>query len=194
MFRRIGAVVVAGLAATTLLTGCSAAPGSPPPRTTTSKHDTPTASAAAVDPAEVSIAKIGATSTLVALGLNDDQTVQVPPVEQPMQAGWFTGAPRPGQVGPAVILGHVNGGGHAGIFSRLHELAEGDQVRVKRVDGTTLTFTVTKVDQVPKDGFPTDEVYGDTAYPELRLITCGGTFDSSAHSYEDNIIVYAKLA
>jgi LPXTG-site transpeptidase (sortase) family protein len=191
MLRRIGAVVVAGLAATTLLVGCSAEPASPPRSTPTSQHET---TAAAVDPAEVDIPKIDATSTLVGLGLNDDQTVQVPPVEEPMQAGWFTGAPRPGEAGPAVILGHVNGGGHAGIFARLHELADGDEVRVKRVDGSTLTFTVTRVDQVPKDAFPTDEVYGNTEGPELRLITCGGDFDRSAHSYEDNIIVYAKLA
>lgn len=194
MFRRIGAVVVAGLAATTLLTGCSAEPGGPSPRTTTSQHDTTEAPAAAVDPAEVSIPKIDATSTLVGLGLNEDQTVQVPPVEEPMQAGWFTGAPRPGDIGPAVILGHVNGGGHDGIFARLHELAAGDEVVVKRVDGSTVRFTVSMVDQVPKSDFPTDEVYGNTEGPELRLITCGGAFDSAAHSYEDNIIVYATVA
>lgn len=191
MFRRIGAVVVAGLAATTLLVGCSAEPAGPPPSSRTSQHDT---TADAVDPAEVSIPKIDATSSLVGLGLDDDQTVRVPPVDRPRQAGWFTGAPRPGEVGPAVILGHVNGGGQAGIFARLHELGAGDQVRVTRVDGSVLTFTVARVDQVSKDSFPTEEVYGDTEGPELRLITCGGEFDSGAHSYEDNVIVYATLA
>jgi sortase (surface protein transpeptidase) len=93
-----------------------------------------------------------------------------------------------------VILGHVNGGGQAGIFSRLHELTAGDEVLIRRTDDTTLRFTVTRVDKVPKTHFPTDEVYGDTAGPELRLITCGGSFDRNAHSYRDNVIVYATIA
>jgi sortase (surface protein transpeptidase) len=127
----------------------------------------------------------------VPLGLNADRTVQVPPVDTPEQAGWFTGAPRPGDPGPAVLLGHVNGGGQAGIFARLGELGPGDEVLVERADGSTVRFTVRRVDQVPKTDFPTDEVYGDTDGPELRLITCGGSFDESADSYRDNIIVYA---
>jgi sortase (surface protein transpeptidase) len=131
-------------------------------------------------------------SSLVGLGLNADGTVEVPPVTAPMQAGWFAGGPRPGEPGPAVILGHVNGGGHAGIFARLHELKAGDEVLIGRSDGGSARFVVRRVDQVAKNEFPTDAVYGDTAGPELRLITCGGTFDRAAHSYRDNVIVYAS--
>jgi LPXTG-site transpeptidase (sortase) family protein len=114
-------------------------------------------------------------------------------VETPLQADWFTGAPKPGEPGPSVVLGHVNGGGQAGIFSRLHELAAGDEILIRRADNTTARFTVTRVDQVPKTNFPTEEVYGDTEGPELRLITCGGTFDPNADSYRDNVIVYAVI-
>jgi LPXTG-site transpeptidase (sortase) family protein len=145
-------------------------------------------------PTGVEIPKIGAKSTLVPLGLNEDGTIEVPPVSAPMQAGWYTQAPTPGEIGPAVILGHVDGNKQPGIFYRLKELAKGDEVRVSRTDGTTARFTVTKVDQVSKKDFPTDQVYGDVTDAELRLITCGGTFDHNAHSYEDNIIVYATYA
>jgi sortase (surface protein transpeptidase) len=93
-----------------------------------------------------------------------------------------------------VILGHVNGGGHPGVFLRLHELAAGDRVQVTRTDGGTDTFVVRRTLTVPKNQFPTDEVYGDTAGPELRLITCGGSFDKAAHSYRDQVIVYAAKA
>ncbi|GAA4541165.1 class F sortase [Amycolatopsis samaneae] len=144
-------------------------------------------------PVSLDIPKIAARSSLVPLGLNPDSTVQVPPVETPLQAGWYENGPTPGELGPAVILGHVDGNKQAGIFYRLRELKPGDEVSVARKDGTTARFAVTKVDQVPKDHFPTDAVYGDTAGPELRLITCGGAFDRSAHSYLDNIIVYAHL-
>lgn len=143
------------------------------------------------EPAGVEIPKIAAASTLVPLGLNPDRTVRVPPVEQPMQAGWYSDGPRPGEVGPSVILGHVDGGGLPGIFHRLRELAEGDEILVSRVDGSTVTFVVRKVEQVAKSEFPTDRVYGDTDEVELRLITCGGQFDAAARSYRDNIIVYA---
>nr|WP_242613522.1 class F sortase [Herbihabitans rhizosphaerae] len=145
------------------------------------------------EPVSVEIAKIGARSSLVPLGLNKDKTVQVPPVEQPMQAGWYTAAPTPGERGPAIILGHVDGNKQPGIFFRLREMAPGDEVVVARQDGNTARFRVTRVDQVAKAEFPTQAVYGDTAGAELRLITCGGVFDRSARSYQDNIIVYAQL-
>lgn len=145
------------------------------------------------EPVSVDIPKIGAHSSLVPLGLNADNSVEVPPVTQPMQAGWYTNGPTPGEVGPAVILGHVDGNKQKGIFYRLKELAPGDKVAVARKDGQTAEFVVTKVDKVPKDTFPTDAVYGDTPDAQLRLITCGGAFDRAAHSYVDNIIVYAQL-
>ncbi|WP_396279133.1 class F sortase [Kibdelosporangium aridum] len=144
-------------------------------------------------PTQISIPKIGAQSSLIALGLNPDQTVEVPPVTQPMQAGWYDKAPTPGEVGPAIILGHVDGNHKPGIFYRLKEMAAGDEILVTRTDGTKAKFLVDRVKQVSKSEFPTDEVYGDTTKPELRLITCGGVFDKDARSYKDNIIVFASL-
>jgi LPXTG-site transpeptidase (sortase) family protein len=153
----------------------------------------PTRSAGAL-PASVRIPSIDASSTLVPLGLNPDGTVQVPPVSTPLQAGWYSGGSAPGETGPAVLLGHVDGDKQIGVFFRLHELKAGDPVLVTRADGSILRFTVTKVTKVSKDAFPTDAVYGPTRDAELRLVTCGGTFDHAAHSYVDNVIVYAALA
>ncbi|KZB82604.1 class F sortase [Amycolatopsis regifaucium] len=145
------------------------------------------------DPVSIDVPKIEAKSSLIPLGLNPDNTVEVPPVTQPMQAGWYLNGPTPGEVGPSVILGHVDGNKQKGIFFRLKELAPGDKVSIARKDGTTAEFTVTKVERVAKDKFPTDAVYGDTTAPELRLITCGGFFDKASHNYLDNIIVFARL-
>ncbi|MEV7553029.1 class F sortase [Amycolatopsis sp. NPDC089917] len=145
------------------------------------------------DPVSIDVPKIEAKSSLVPLGLNADNTVEVPPVTQPMQAGWYENGPTPGEVGPSVILGHVDGNKQKGIFFRLKELAPGDKISIARKDGTTAEFAVTKVDRVAKDKFPTDAVYGDTTEPELRLITCGGVFDKASRNYLDNIIVFARL-
>lgn len=141
-------------------------------------------------PVWVDVPEIDARSSLVPLGLNADRTIAVPSVHEPMQAGWYQLGPTPGEQGPAVILGHVNGDGKDGIFARLDELRAGNEIHVGREDGTVVQFTVTRMAQVPKDRFPTDEVYGDTADAELRLITCGGAYDETAGSYRDNIIAY----
>ncbi|KOV80319.1 class F sortase [Nocardia sp. NRRL S-836] len=183
------------LVALVLLTGCGQAPDvvpptAPPPATATSEVDRAMPPS---EPTEVRIPKIGVRSSLVPLGLNPDETVEVPPVEQPMQAGWYELARTPGEAGPAVLLGHVDGNRQPGVFFRLRELAAGDEVEVSRKDGTTARFRVRGTEQIAKHSFPTEAVYGDTTGPELRLITCGGSFDQAARSYRDNIIVYATL-
>ncbi|WP_043731250.1 class F sortase [Kutzneria sp. 744] len=193
----VGLLLLAGL----LTAGCGAQPpaaGPAPTQVTTSigatSSEAPASpSMAASTPVSVDIPKIGAHSSLVQLGLNPDKTVEVPPVSAPMQAGWYKLGPTPGEIGPAVILGHVDGNKQAGIFFRLHELAAGDKITVGRQDGSTAHFTVQKVEKDSKDAFPTDAVYGDTSTADLRVITCGGAFDTKAHSYVDNIIVFATL-
>lgn len=130
---------------------------------------------------------------LMPLGLDDQGVVEVPPVEQPERVGWYSPGVTPGDVGPAVLLAHVNGGGRDGAFAQLHTLQTGDLVEVDRSDGRTVTFRISRVQTVPKDEFPTREVYGDTDGAELRLITCGGTYDPAVRSYEEQVIAYAQL-
>jgi sortase (surface protein transpeptidase) len=194
------AVAMAALGAV-LVTGCGTSGDSQPVSgAPTSEQLAPPVEAVAepaepaeiAEPSEIEIPRIGAHSTLVGLNLNDNDTVEVPPVTEPMQAGWFTGGPKPGEPGPAVILGHVNGNGHPGIFAKLHELKPGDEIVISKTDGSKGKFVVRKVEQIAKNQFPTEAVYGDTSGPELRLITCGGTFDKAARSYRDNVIVYAS--
>ncbi|MFI7117858.1 class F sortase [Amycolatopsis sp. NPDC049868] len=163
---------------------------SPPPVTPTRTIVDPTVR---VTPTAVHIPKLGADSSLIELGLDANRRMRTPPVTTPMQAGWYEPGPAPGQTGPAVIVGHVDGATRPGIFYRLHELAPGDRVAVERADGSVVTFVVRRTIHAPKDRFPTKEVYGHTAGPELRLITCGGSFDRTARSYRDNVIVFARL-
>jgi LPXTG-site transpeptidase (sortase) family protein len=145
-------------------------------------------------PVRVDVPAIGARSALVQLGLDADGTVEVPPLERDSKAGWYRDSPTPGEVGPSVILGHVDSAEYGpGVFFRLGELRKGDEISVARADGSTADFSVDRVVSVPKDDFPTLEVYGNTDRAELRLITCGGDFDASARSYVDNIVVFASL-
>ncbi|MFT7867704.1 MULTISPECIES: class F sortase [Amycolatopsis] len=145
-------------------------------------------------PTSVNIPKIGAESSLLAVAVKPDGSISVPSVHTPMQAAWYKLSPVPGDVGPAIVLGHVDGDKKPGIFFKLKDLAPGDEVDIDRSDGKKLKFVVDRVTQVPKETFPRDAVYGNSDKPELRLITCGGAFDHAEHSYQDNIVVYATLA
>lgn len=146
------------------------------------------------DPTRLEIAAIGVSSSLLQLGLNRDQSVQVPPLGKDSKAGWYTGSPTPGELGPSLLLGHVDSAEYgAGVFYKLGALHQGDTVDVTRSDSTVAVFRIDRVASFPKDHFPTLEAYGDTDNAQLRLITCGGKFDFSARSYESNIVVFASL-
>jgi len=148
------------------------------------------AAAQVAEPVSLVIPSIGVTSALVHLGLTSSGALQVPPTTS--VAGWYTGSPRPGSIGSAVIAGHIDSVTGPGIFFRLSRLRRGDRVYVKRADGTLAVFEVTEVQMYAKDAFPTAAVYGAVPDPELRLITCGGTFDYTTRSYLSNTVVYAK--
>jgi sortase family protein len=149
---------------------------------------------AASAPVELSIPAIGVKSGLLRLGLNPDHTVQVPPLGAVSEAGWYRNSPTPGQLGPAILLGHVDSAQYGpGVFFKLGALRKGDTVSVRRSDHRVAVFRVDAVVRYAKNHFPTLTVYGNTDHAALRLITCGGKFDFSTQNYEDNIVAFASL-
>jgi sortase (surface protein transpeptidase) len=108
-------------------------------------------------------------------------------------AGWYDLSPTPGELGPAVIVGHVDTYEGISVFWDLRYVQPGDPVAVTRADGSTANFKVTALQQYDQADFPTQTVYGNTDDAELRLITCGGTFDTATGHYTQNTVVFAKL-
>jgi hypothetical protein len=143
------------------------------------------------EPVAVSIPAIGVDASLVRLGLNADGTLEVP--ADVAVAGWYGLGPRPGAPGAAVLAGHVDSTAGPAVFFRLRQLRPADVVDVRRADGSTAVFRVYAVREYAKTAFPTSTVYGATAAPELRLITCGGAFDASTGHYADDVVVFARL-
>jgi len=193
-----GLVVVGGGAAGLLLTRHATAAVTPPPvgvnalPAPTGPIVAPPQSAdprPVAAPVSLTIPIIGVDTKLITLGLNPNGTLQVPSTTT--VAGWYTGSPRPGAIGSAIIVGHVDNYHGPGVFFRLKQLSRGDKVYVRRADGTLAVFRVTFVQTYLKDHFPTESVYGPTPDAELRLITCGGVFDTATGHYLSNIIVYA---
>jgi sortase (surface protein transpeptidase) len=131
-------------------------------------------------------------SAIVDLGRNADGTVEVPSSFH--VAGWYEYGVTPGQDGPAVFLGHVDSVSGPGIFYRLGALRPGDHVVVTRQDGRAVTFVITGVRQYSKIAFPTIDVYANTTIPTIRLVTCGGAFDSATRHYLSDIVAFGQLS
>jgi hypothetical protein len=147
---------------------------------------------AVAKPVRLRIAALKVSTSLEPLGLAEDGTIAVP--KRTDVAGWYADGPRPGQSGPAVVLGHVDSREGPGVFIDLVTIKPGALIKVDRADHTSVTFRVTRISRVPKTKFPTDLVYAPTLDPALRLVTCGGGFDTARRSYRDNVIVFADRA
>jgi sortase (surface protein transpeptidase) len=205
--RLAAAVLVLGLGATAvtaaglissrhdryvLAAAASAPPSLPAPHGSWVASPPPQAPARAVPPpVSLTIPAIGVRAKLIRLRLARSGALQAP--RSTTVAGWYTGSPPPGATGSAVIGGHVDSRTGPGIFFRLHLLHPGDRIYVRQAGGKLAVFRITSVHHYLKAHFPTSQVYGPVPAPQLRLITCGGSFDPSLGSYLSNIVVYATL-
>jgi sortase (surface protein transpeptidase) len=163
-------------------------PASTPPIAADSFRSARTYQAVAA-PVRLRIPALHVDTQLQRLGVRADGTIAVP--TSPDIAGWYERGPRPGQPGPAVILGHVDSRSGPGVFVALRGARPGTTVIVDRADGSAVTFRIAQVSRVSKTQFPTDLVYAPTLDATLRLVTCGGSFDRARGSYRDNVIAYA---
>ncbi|MFC9245697.1 sortase domain-bontaining protein [Streptomyces sp. NPDC057136] len=143
-------------------------------------------------PIRLTVPSLGIDSALLRLGLNEDGTVEVPPAEEGMTAGWYAGGAVPGEQGAAVLIGHNDTRFGKAVFHDLRSIAEGAEIVVSDGAGGESHFAVTGTETVDKNAFPTEKVYGATGERVLRLVTCDGAFDADGHPV-DNLIVYATL-
>jgi hypothetical protein len=198
-----GGAALAGIAVLILVLR---APGGPPgPSAAASAPRAPVPGALAVAPGvptsptshpiRLRIPAIHVSTKIVDEGLDSDGALQVPPLTDAgvHEVGWYDLGPTPGQVGSAIIVGHVDSYQAAGVFYDLGLLVPGNAVEVTLANGKTVHFTVTSVHEYPKAHFPASEVYGPEPYPALRLITCGGAFDAATGHYLSNIVAYARM-
>ncbi|RKT36664.1 LPXTG-site transpeptidase (sortase) family protein [Microbacterium sp. AG1240] len=197
----LGPLCAAVVATALVLGGCSSAPRAEsapsepavpePTRTPAAPEPPPTAAIVeALAPASVRIPAIELDEPLIDLGITAEGDMEVP--EDFDEVGWFTGGGRPGGRGPTVIAAHVDSPTGPAVFLRLEQLVPGDTVEVTDTAGSTFSYVVTEVADYPKSAFPTSRVFGAVADDQLRLITCGGVFDTAAASYVDNRVVYAE--
>ncbi|MFD7547903.1 class F sortase [Streptomyces sp. NPDC059578] len=143
-------------------------------------------------PARVQVPSIRVDAPLLDVGYDPQGQIEAPAPTRPDTAGWFSEGLTPGERGTAVITGHVDTRTGPAVFYSLGLLRPGETVEVPRADGQTAVFTVDGVETFKREGFPAERVYGDTGRPELRLITCGGSYAGES-GYDANVVVFAHL-
>lgn len=146
-------------------------------------------------PQRIDIPGLGVQAPVVARGLDGGGAIDPPPYDQAGVVGWYAAGVKPGAAGAALMVGHVDTETRPAVFYKLSALKPGETVRVIRDDGRVAEFTVDDVQVVARDRFDARQAYGthETGRSELRLITCGGTFDRASRSYTANVIVSAYL-
>lgn len=149
----------------------------------------------AAAPERVEVPSVGITAPVVARGLDDDGAIDPPPYGMPKTAGWYGDGTRPGAKGAALLVGHVDTDTKPAVFYGLSAVKPGARIEVARADGSVAEFTVDDVQLVTRERFDAQKAYGprENGRAELRLITCGGTYDRTTRSYSANVVVSAYL-
>ncbi|MGW0750974.1 class F sortase [Streptomyces sp. NPDC002587] len=153
------------------------------------------AALAAVAPQRVDVPSIGVQAPVISRGLDADGAIEPPPYESPGTVGWWGNGVRPGAAGAALMVGHVDTKSKPAVFYGLSSAQPGDKVRVVRADGSVAEFTIEDVRVYERAGFDPHKAYGQRVKgrAELRLVTCGGSYDKAAKEYTANVVVSAYL-
>ncbi len=139
-------------------------------------------------PVGLRIDSLGVAGAVVDVGVEPNGEMEIPGAKE---IGWYRFGSSPGERGSAVLAAHIAFNGRDGVFRNLDDIEVGDIVEVSYDDGSSQRFRVTETAQYAKDELPVDRVFAKDGTPELTLITCGGDFNRSLRSYDDNVVAYA---
>lgn len=191
----VGVALVAALAACSNPAAQTTPPDATSPGLTTSTAAAPSPGPAVI-PKAIRIPSIKVDNNqFMNVGLNPDKTMEEPPLTFPKLIAWYKMSAVPGDNGPAIVLSHINGNGVPGGFAKLDDVKVGDEVDIDRTDNQVAVFKVVATNLYPKADYPkwAAKVFGVTAKPTLRLITCSGDLGPAPIFYKSNRVVSADL-
>jgi hypothetical protein len=143
-------------------------------------------------PTQVTISSIDAELSVVPTGVTPDGLMEIP--DDPRVAGWYRYGPDPlADAGAMVVSAHIDSKERIGPLARLGQVSPGDEVVVSTAD-EEVRYVIERVDSYPKTVIDLDAVFTRDGAPRLHIVSCGGEWDASAGSYEDNIVAVAVRA
>jgi sortase (surface protein transpeptidase) len=183
----VGALGTIAPAATTTSSATTATQRSSP-ASTRATYPTATTVPPPALPTTINIPSLKISAPIVAVGLDPGtNNLQIPDIDH---VGWYQLGPSPGQIGSAVLVGHVDGNSRPGVFWHLGRLTPGDRITINYNGTSPRTFRVTGRQQVPKTQLPA-ELFSRAGPSRIALITCGGTFNTTTRHYQDNVVIVA---
>jgi sortase (surface protein transpeptidase) len=143
-------------------------------------------------PIRIRIPAIEVDATVEPIGLTAENEMDVPQGWE--SVGWYQGGPLPGQVGNAVLAGHLDTStGAPGVFWRLDELQPGDVIVIDGDSGASLVFQISSLARYAYAQAPREEIFGPADTARLNLITCSGAWNAQDRIYDHRLVVYAYL-
>lgn len=141
-------------------------------------------------PVRLKIPSIRVNALITSVGLMKDGSMGVPKL--PRDTAWYKLGPKPGQIGSAVIAGHVNWWyGAKGVFEKLKSVKKGDLITVQDDQGVITTFIVRDIREfgLKEDASSVFRSYDGKAH--LNLVTCTGIWNRIARVYSKRLVVFA---
>lgn len=145
------------------------------------------------DPTHLAIPNAQVDAHVIPVGVTKSNNLDVPP--NFVEVGWYMYGAKPGQIGNAVLDGHVdNGGSIDGVFKHLRDLQPGDDIYVSGSDGSSLHYKVVRSDVYLTTQFPSNIVFNQNdGQAILKIITCHGTYVPAMKTYDHRLVVTAVL-
>jgi sortase (surface protein transpeptidase) len=191
----LSSLLLLGLLASHVLGNFEVQPAAPPAAHVLNGGVTSTGVRILPLPIRLLIPAIGVNAPVEALGTLPNGDLQVP-IQHPWEdVGWYQDGPVPGQVGSAVIDGHMDRPGELpAVFWNLHRLHMRDWIQIVLADGSSVSFRVTQVSTYPPTTMPLSRIFEDTSGTYLNLITCAGIWIPSQQQTSLRLVVYSVLS
>jgi LPXTG-site transpeptidase (sortase) family protein len=142
-------------------------------------------------PTRLRVPSLGIDANIEDVGVRSNGEMDVP--GNVWNAGWLNTSVRPGEVGNAVMAGHLNSLRGGAVFLQLDKLNVGDKIYVSDKWGWELTFEVAEKAAYEPANAPLDRIFGNSSDRMLNLITCTGDFIPNELTYNKRLVVYTKL-
>ncbi len=167
--------------------------GSNPSEAQPSQNDISSYQVPPEKPRYIRISSLNVFARVAETGVTSENAVDAP--HNIYDSSWYNASALPGSsAGTSLILGHVSGWTAPGVFKNLKNIEKGAVIKIEKGNGEELEYRVASVEEIDVDKVDMNEVLRPSGNlkRDLKIMTCGGEFDSETREFQTRIIVSAK--